>query len=692
MRATALALLVAALFAAPAVSALPTGGASGAPLSAPAPAPKHLPDWSSWSRDVDADRLDDELEYWLRTRGDETLPVIICWNRMPGAPEARAVEALGGRVGYVSSFIPVLTAQLPRDKVASALELPGVARIEADVPLEPSLDTSVPSIRVDEVWRDYGLRGEGVTVCVVDTGIDGNHTSLDDLDDIASTDDPKIVAFYDAASSPEVTDGSTPPFDADGHGTHVAAVAAGTGMGSPAGRFIGVAPGAKLVGVKILANGSTDMVSSDAIRGIEWAMANRDNYGIRVLSMSFGAKFTAPFLTNDGTSALSQLCNRAAAEGLVCVASAGNSGPMPRSISPPGDARDVITVGNVRDDHTLNPTSSRGPVGRLTNTYVKPDVCAPGTDIYSAEANSGDRFVAATGTSDSCPHVSGLVALMIQALPDLRPSDVMSILHSTAEPRATLPWQSSPNNDYGWGVVDAVRAIENCTSGTLPPVVFINPLERANGTVLLTGTASSARGTVQSVEVRIDSGPYELATGTTSWSYVWNTSAHTNGPHLVGARAFDGSVHSYEYRIIVEVDNLLVAISPIEPGLVIRGEFTFTGSADGSGIQSVEVRVDERPWEPVEDMANRTFKLWRYRVNTTRLANGKHVLEARAFDGSKYSPLSSLEFSVDNPGRSPLGPAEGLLPGFDAVVLGLAAALALVLVRRGRAWTPKRPC
>lgn len=679
MRSLPIALLVGALVSSTLLPGLSAGGVR--PRQDSAAALGTGIDWSGWSRDSDHDGLDDELEHWLLTSSGELIPVIICYCRRPCREDASALEMLGGKVKFISRHIPVISATLPREALTSVLSLPGVARLEADVPLEPSLDTSVPSIGVDRVWRDFGLRGDGVTICIIDTGIDANHSSLDDLDDLNSTDDPKVVAFYDAASSPDVTDGSTKPFDLDGHGTHVAAVAAGTGMGSPAGKFIGVAPGAKLVGVKILANGSTDMVTSDALRGIEWAMENKERFGIRVLSMSFGSRFTAPFLSNDGTSALSQLCNQAVAEGLVCVASAGNGGPFPRSITPPGDARDVITVGNVRDDHTLNPTSSRGPVGRLTSSYIKPDVCAPGTDIYSAEANSGDRFTPATGTSDSCPHVSGLAALMLQALPDLRPSDIMSILHSTAEPRSVLPWQSSPNNDYGWGVVDAVRAVENCTSGTLPPVVYINPVNTARGTVLITGTASSARSTVLSVEVRIDGGAYEMAVGTTLWSYEWNTSRYTNGPHLVAARAFDGTLYSYEYRIVVNVDNLLVSISPVGAQVVISGEFTFTGTADGTGVRSVEARVDERPWEPVEDLstnASQTFRRWRYTVNTTRLENGRHTLQARASDGSDYSELASIEFVVDNPKRPPPALSKGTLPGPDGALLAIAATAAVL--------------
>jgi len=647
-----------------------------------APAPAATYQWPAWSRDTDANGLDDELDFWLAHDGSARFPVVVCYDRAPSQAELGALSRLGAGVTYVSKYLPALAATVPRGAVAALPGLPHVARIEAAVPLRPSLDTSVPSVGIDRVWKNIGMRGEGSVICIIDSGIDANHTSLDDLDDNNATDDPKVIAFYDAADSPGQTDGTARPFDLDGHGTHVAAVAAGTGHGEPDFRYIGVAPGAKLVGVKILANASSSMNAADAMRGIEWAMGNKDKYHIQILSMSFGAVFVAPGITNDGTSAQSQLCERAVQEGLVVVAAAGNYGPVKRSISPPGDARDVITVGNVQDDHTLNPSSSRGPVGRPGNSYIKPDVCAPGTDIYSAQANSGNRFVSQTGTSDACPHVSGVVALMLQALPGLRPSDVMSILRSTAEPEKTFPWQSSPNNDYGWGTINAYNAVENCTNGTLPPVVYINPLAEANGTTVITGTASSVHGTIQSVDVRIDSGQYEPAEGTTSWSFRWNTEQAPNGPHTVIARAFDGKLYSYEFRIVVQVSNLLVGVTPVPDSLQLQGEVTFTGTSDGN-VQRVEVRIDNESWEQAEDTANTTYKTWSYTFNTTNLTNGAHRFEARAYDGSKYSTLSGLDFVVGNPKR-PTRPAQKFIPGMELVAAIFAVSAAFSVGMQGR--------
>jgi hypothetical protein len=269
---------------------------------------------------------------------------------------------------------------------------------------------------------------------------------------------------------------------------------------------------------------------------------------------------------------------------------------------------------------------------------------------------------------------------MLQALPSLRPQDIMSILRSTAEPGKSFPWQSSPNNDYGYGTINALQAVENCTNGTLPPVVYINPVAEANGTVVITGTASSARETIQSVEIRIDSGNYEQARGTTSWSFTWNTSSVPNGPHFVIARAFDGKIYSYEFRMVVQVSNLLIDIAPLPASPALTGEVTFTGTSDGN-VQMVQVRIDNRTWDQAEDTSNSSYRTWSYTFNATNLTNGLHRFEARAFDGARYSMLSGLDFSVLNPKKT-TNPGARFIPGMEAAAAALATVIAILITRR----------
>jgi hypothetical protein len=116
------------------------------------------------------------------------------------------------------------------------------------------------------------------------------------------------------------------------------------------------------------------------------------------------------------------------------------------------------------------------------------------------------------------------------------------------------------------------------------------------------------------------------------------------------------------------------------------GEWTFSGHAGGSGIREVQVRIDTDFWMKATltpDAGNATSK-WEYSINTTKLTNGKHRLEARAFDGSRYSGQAALEFNVDNPVRKTPRKTGGLsLPGFEALPL-LAIAALLLLVKRRR--------
>ena len=162
--------------------------------------------------------------------------------------------------------------------------------------------------RQDVIWDQFGFRGEGTTIAILDTGIDFNHESLDDLDDNPNTDDPKIsvdsdgmLAFYNANTDKEYPDEQ--PHDSGSHGTHCAGIAAGTGGSS--GTYSGVAPQANLVGVIALDGGSGD--EGDLLRAVDWTIENKDRFSIDVMSLSLGGPIVIPGATNNGDSSISQL-------------------------------------------------------------------------------------------------------------------------------------------------------------------------------------------------------------------------------------------------------------------------------------------------------------------------------------------------------------------------------------------------
>ncbi len=649
--------------------------------------PGDAPWWTTWSRDADRDGIDEELVWRLAHGEPEPVRVIVDYDRRPAAADEDRLRAAGGDVVYAAVGIDSIIADVPRALLPAVRALPGVVMLEANDRVTWTLDSAVPAVAVDSVWNDTALFGDGVVAAVVDSGADGNHTGLNDLDDVNATVDRKIIAFYDAADNPDNQDGTDAPYDRQGHGSHVSGILAGTGSGSPDGQFVGVAPQAMLVVVRV----GDDSFSQDvAIKGIDWVITSKSTFRTRILSMSFGAFVNAPGITNDGNSALSREANAAVDAGLVTIVAAGNNGPRRSTIAPPGDAVKVITVGNVNDDHTLNPSSSRGPVGRWPNTWIKPDVCAPGTSITSVQANSVDKYEAFTGTSMSAPFIAGVSALILQAAPALSADEVKLVLQRTADGNEAYPLQGSPNNDYGFGVVNPMEAVENVTAGAKPPKVTIDPPGRVKGTATIRGTASVEGGTIANVEVRIGAGDWVRADGTTSWSYRWDTLPFPNGAVKVFARSSDGADYSGTASATATVDNLYVKLDGMTGP--VNGIYTLSGSAVGTGIQRVEVAVDGGA--PADARAKSAdWSSWSYELDGKTLKDGHHKAEVRARTSSEASAAVAHHFETSGgsvvspnnttkPKQPVFIPAAG--PPATLVALGLAALLVAASAPRRR--------
>ena len=379
------------------------------------------------------------------------------------------IQELGGEITSSFARFNTICFILPFNKVPEVTYLPGLILLEADVLFYPSLDNSIDSIGTDVIWNEFGFRGEDTTIAILDTGIDFNHESLDDLDDNSNTEDPKIsvdsdgmLAFYNANTDKEYPDEQ--PHDSGSHGTHCAGIAAGTG--GPSGTYSGVAPQANLVGVIALDGGSGD--EGDLLRAVDWTIENKDRFSIDVMSLSLGGPIVIPGATNNGDSSISQALDVAVEAGIVTVVAIGNGNlgiaAHPASASYPGDSVKAITVGSVNDDHNREIYSSRGPTG---DGRLKPDVMAPGGAIMSASAGSGDGYVSYSGTSMATPHVAGVAALMIQANPGISPTSnsdyVKQILRETSDHKVPLDVDCgelyTPNNCYGWGTVELIGAV-----------------------------------------------------------------------------------------------------------------------------------------------------------------------------------------------------------------------------------------
>lgn len=310
-----------------------------------------------------------------------------------------------------------------------------------------TMDANRRDSGVNAAVRDFGYRGRGVEICVVDTGVDPRHEQLDD---------GKVVAFKDFVNN------RTAAYDDHGHGTHVASIAAGDGVGPSgkrAARFRGVAPKASVSAAKVLnAAGSGSLLA--VVEGIEWC-ANRPS--VDIVSMSLGTRDKS-----DGQDALSLAANKAVSLGKVVVVAAGNTGNMPGWIGSPGAAELPITVGassdwsakpgapNYSGGPFLAPWSSRGPT---VDGRMKPDVVAPGHTVTAAMAGTVSDYRTWSGTSMATPFVAGTVALMLQADPTLTPADVKRIIEETA-------WDigvPGKDGDWGAGILDSYNAVAAVT-------------------------------------------------------------------------------------------------------------------------------------------------------------------------------------------------------------------------------------
>lgn len=418
-----------------------------------APADARAPAWWETTRlDADGDRLDDALRPLLA--GADPLTVLVAFDGPATPAQRRALEAAGFEVVHAFSHFDVVVVRALPPQVTRLLEVPGVVFVETNDVVRPLLKESVPLIGAPQAWESYGATGRGQVIAVLDDGTFSQHPDFDG----------KVAAAYDASATssglPLALPLSVPivPAGADGHGTHVAGIVAGTG-GQSGGSYRGVAPDARFVDVKVFSG--PDQTNSDIVlRGLEWVLSNRDRLDIRVASMSLGGR------PSDGTDALSRSVNVAVDKGLVVVAAAGNAGPGPSTVASPGAAEKAITVGAVDKAKRIASYSSRGPTldGRL-----KPDLVAPGSAITStvppvsttsvAGLVSGDRalfYGALSGTSMAAPHVSGVVALMLQVNPDLTPFEVKQILVATAQDLGP----AGRDNDTGYGFVNAIAAVQ----------------------------------------------------------------------------------------------------------------------------------------------------------------------------------------------------------------------------------------
>jgi serine protease AprX len=342
-----------------------------------------------------------------------------------------------------------------------------------------------------------GVNGQGIGVAIVDSGI-SPHAALTN----------KVVANVSLIS------GDPSVLDAFGHGTHVAGIIAGNANAASSVTSLfngGIAPGVQLVNVRVLGADGVGR-TSDVIAGIQWAIANRARYNIRIINLSLGH----PVMEPSATDPLCEVVADAVQAGMVVVAAAGNDGVAPDGsrilggINSPGNSPWAITVGSLntwgtakRNDDTITTYSSRGPA-RFDGT-VKPDIAAPGNKIVSLEAsgsyipsaysylhragNGNNSYMQLSGTSMAAPMVSGGVALLLQGSPNMSPSQVKMALQAGATymPDAGLMGAGAGSVNFM-----ASRKLTTTLLGVLPTNLIGGLLSPASGAMFWdTGTLAT---------------------------------------------------------------------------------------------------------------------------------------------------------------------------------------------------------
>jgi PGF-CTERM protein len=347
-------------------------------------------------------------------------------DSVSGTEKTRTLESIDAAAGEVR-----------KDQSASAYEElatdGSVEKVSLDVKYRVELDNTDDAVSASSARQTYDVNGSGVTVAVLDTGIDETHPAIDE-----------VVDHRDFTN-----DGTTD--DLGGHGTHVAGIVA-----SDNATYTGMAPGAELMNVRVL-NSDGVGYTSWIIDGMEYA----DNSGADIISMSLGSDADSHRSNDPYTDAVDKVTNN----GTLVVVSAGNSGSDYRTVGSPGITKNSLTVG--ASDRAgwyasdIAGFSSRGPTPH--GYFTKPDVVAPGVGVVSAASSddsdtTGD-FTTKSGTSMAAPAVSGIAALVMEKHPGWGPERVKNVITSTSDSLGSYDVYTQ-----GAGEVNATDALDSAVS------------------------------------------------------------------------------------------------------------------------------------------------------------------------------------------------------------------------------------
>ena len=585
---------------------------------------------------------DDQLDALVDSGSLVPVDVLVDLDHSPTDLEAADLAAIVGAPGWLAlrNLDLVGLNSVPPLLLSRLLEAPGVVMLEPRVDAVPFMDVATRALKARESVEyspttafELGVTGQGINLCIMDTGIDDAHSALAG----------KFVAGVDF-TKPDwpirwARDGTFNPDDTGGHGTTCAGIA--TGTGAPNSDYVGAAPDANLVDLRIgtilgasPGEGPNDLYDA-ALQAIDWSASHYDTQwqggedGIDIISLSWGIPFDGP---SDGTDAYSRGLDQCVNEGIVVCVAVGNEGPDNLGITGMSASSRGVIVGALndlntitRDDDEVAVYSTRGPRDDDGDDYpydeMKPDVTAPGTNINGVvyervgDGSGGGFGGRGSGTSYAAPYVAGVSALMLEANPDLDPFVLREILRATSERRETPEYPTLDpywNGDFGFGMVDAYNAtlmameIEDVGSIDVEIQAFITNVSGGSSKdPMLTaeGIAWARVGGVSHVEWRMDLSDWasvNLEGG--DFSFDIDPSQIGEGTHVLEVRAIghDG-LNSVWRPVDVEITKEAVDAA-----------FSASGSMAGWCYATVAVLVVAGlfVWKRRPDLLNRGLRIF----------------------------------------------------------------------------------
>jgi serine protease AprX len=416
--------------------------------------------------------VDPELAVLLNeTTDDSNIGVVVVYHHLPTDSDIGDLQRIGIIGGTRYRVLPMIMLSGTKEQILAVSKFPAVRSLYKNRTLQATTEPEVRKVTgVNRAWQDGDLTtrnanlpvsGKGVTVAVLDTGVDGTHG------DLAG----RVVQNVKLADTQGLGVGFNYPVNITnlantdllyGHGTFVSGVIAGNGRLS-GGKYSGVAPEAQVLGLS-----AGDLNLFYVLSGFDYLLARGPAFNVRVVNCSFSANTV--FDTNDPVNIATRMLTD---NGISVVFSAGNTGPGLHSLNPYAVAPWVIGVGATDTQGHLASFSSRGDFG---SALFRPTLVAPGSSVVSlrgtgvvsvtgVEGLAGSDlkrlaplelpyYTTASGTSFSAPQVAGVIALMLEANPQLTPAQVRDILQRTATPLA--PYYE---HEVGAGMLNAHAAV-----------------------------------------------------------------------------------------------------------------------------------------------------------------------------------------------------------------------------------------